>query len=85
MSLVQQEIDAFTRIRQRDITKIKKEIEAYRRERLAEVLNQLTESQRAFFLRMYPDGVGQIPNKKIDWAIQQCLNTIKHNRTQDES
>lgn len=49
------------------------------RDLLKDLLNQCTEKQQAFFLRMYPDGVDGMPKEKIPRAIEQVEATIKKN------
>lgn len=52
----------------------------YKRELLREVLNQCTPEQIDLFNRMYKS-IDEIPDEKMDWAYQQCLNTIKKNES----
>ena len=54
-------------------------IEAFKREKLIELLNQCTEKQQAFFDRMYGSR-DTIPSGKINWAIEQCERTIANNK-----
>lgn len=53
------------------LNKIKK----FRRDSLQELLSQCTPDQISIFNRMYKS-IDDIPDEKIDWAIQQCENTI---------
>ena len=53
-----------------------KEIEAFRRKRLKELLHRCTGSEILFFHRMYPFSLSKMPDNKIDWAIKQCENTL---------
>lgn len=54
-------------------------IKDYRKKSLIDLYNQLTPVQQDLFNRMYV-GVGEIPDNKIDWAIQQCERTISKNK-----
>jgi hypothetical protein len=60
------------------MSKALKEIQEFRHQKLRDLLNQCTDKQKKFFNRMY-GSVDTIPDEKIDWAIQQCENTIKKN------
>lgn len=57
------------------LTKIKQ----YRLQILKELYHQCTSLQQRLFDRMYGDSIDKMPDSKIDWAIQQCENTIKKN------
>ena len=46
----------------------------YKKDLLNEKLSQCTDEQQDFFNRMYPNSV---PDDRLEWAIQQCLNTIE--------
>ncbi len=46
---------------------------------LSELYYKCTEAQRNFFDQMYVGGFEKIEDKKIDWAIKQCENTILRN------
>ena len=61
-------------------------IEAFRRQELKNLLAQCTVEQRILFKRMYSHTnlekdinsvVDVMPDAKINWAIQQCENTVK--------
>ena len=58
------------------------EIDAYMRNLLRERLAQCTDPQRELFGRMYRNGIENIPFDKLEWAIQQCNNTIAKNAAQ---
>jgi hypothetical protein len=47
-----------------------------KRYKLKELLAQCTNKQVNLFNRMY-GSVDAIPKDKLDWAIIQCLNTLK--------
>ena len=50
----------------------------FRRQTLAGLYNLCTVEQQDVFNRMY-GSLSKISEAKIDWAIQQCENTIKKN------
>lgn len=52
--------------------------EDFRRQTLVDLYNQLTLAQQNLFNRMYKS-VEEIPDNKINWAIQQCAKTIDKN------
>ena len=54
-------------------------IDKYKNYILKELFYQCTEKQQEFFDHLYPYGIDHIPKEKLDWAIQQCENTIKEN------
>lgn len=54
-------------------------IKDYRKKSLIDLYDQLTPAQQDLFNRMYID-VKEIPDDKIDWAIQQCERTISKNK-----
>jgi hypothetical protein len=56
-----------------------KKIENFRRHILANLYNQCTSEQQDVFNRMYIS-IAAIPDRKIDWAIQQCERTIEENK-----
>jgi hypothetical protein len=56
-----------------------KKIENFRRQTLASLYNQCTSEQQNVFNRMYVS-IAAIPDRKIDWAIQQCERTIAENK-----
>lgn len=58
-----------------------KNIEAYRRSVLADLLAQCTPEQQGFFQKLYGTDINAIPDAKVNWAIQQCENTIRKNET----
>jgi hypothetical protein len=61
-----------------------KRIEDFRRQTLIDLYNRCTPEQQNLFNRMYVS-VTDIPDEKIDWAIQQCERTIaKNNEKRDE-
>lgn len=47
----------------------------FKREQLREVLSQCTEAEVNVFNQMYVS-IDKIPDSKMDWAYQQCLNTL---------
>lgn len=53
--------------------------EDFRRQTLADLYNQLTPAQQNLFNRMYVS-IDEIPDNKINWAIQQCAKTIDKNK-----
>lgn len=62
-------------------------IDSFRKQTLVDLYNQCFPKQQELFRRMYfnsPDEVDiavrvhDIPDDKINWAIQQCENTIKN-------
>lgn len=57
--------------------KVEAEIEAFQRKLLDERLSQCTETQVAFFHKLYPNGV---PKKNLISAIDLCDRTIKKNQ-----
>lgn len=54
-------------------------IKDYREKILMDLLCQCTKPQQDLFNRMYPGGVEEIEEERIDLAIQQCERTIKKN------
>lgn len=52
-----------------------------KRELLKKLYDQCTEPQQQLFCRMYKS-IEDIPEDKIDWAIQQCERTIEKNEEQ---
>jgi len=56
-----------------------KKIEDLRKKTLVDLYNQCTPEQQNLFNRMYVS-IDKIPDKKIDWAIQQCENTVAKNK-----
>jgi hypothetical protein len=48
------------------------------RNKLTNLYHQLTEGQKALFNKMY-GSIETIEDKKIEWAIQQCVRTIENN------
>ena len=54
-------------------------IHKFRRQILTGLYNQCTLGQQSLFNHMY-GSLTTIPETKIDWAIQQCENTIKRNK-----
>lgn len=46
---------------------------------LQELYDQCTPEQQQLFNRMY-ESTDQIPEDKIDWAIQQCERTVEKNK-----
>lgn len=57
-----------------------KKIESFRKQTLVDLYNQCTPEQQNLFNRMYVS-IEKIPDKKIDWAIQQCERTVAKNKT----
>lgn len=45
-----------------------------RKNLLEEMILKLTDEQRSFFYKLYPNGP---TDKQLDWAIQQIDNTLK--------
>ena len=56
-----------------------KKIENFRKKRLVDLYNQCTPEQQNVFNRMYVS-ITEIPDEKIDWAMQQCERTIAENK-----
>lgn len=54
----------------------KQQVDEFQRATLADYLEKLTDEQRAFFKRLYPNGPRP---DQMTWAIQQCINTLKKN------
>ncbi len=54
-------------------------IKDYKMQILRSLYNQCTEPQQVLFCRMYKS-VDEIPEDRIDWAIQQCERTIEANK-----
>jgi len=55
------------------------QIDAYRLDKLREVLSQCGKQEQAVFWLMYGrfgGGIEDIPKSKLDWAIQQCERTV---------
>ena len=58
-------------------TKALDEIKEFRCNKLQELLDQCTEPQQNKFFRMYGTlNAHEMADDKIDWAIQQCENTL---------
>jgi 3-methyladenine DNA glycosylase AlkC len=55
------------------------EIKDYRKKVLVDLYSQCTKPQQEIFKKMY-NSIETIPDKNIDWAIQQCERTIIKNR-----
>lgn len=55
---------------------IRDEVEAFLREKLEERLSQCTDTQRAFFPKVYP---GKVSYEKLILAIDLCDRTIAKN------
>lgn len=53
-----------------------KKVEEYKRQILQELYDQQTDAAKDLFNRMYVS-VDEIPEEKIDWAIQQCERTLE--------
>ncbi len=47
-------------------------------------LQQCTESQRQFFDRLYPNGIENIEDNRLDWALQQVKRTIAKNEKKQQ-
>ncbi len=61
-------------------------IQIFRINTLKSLLLQCTEKQQDFFWRLYPSynrKVESFPSENIDWAIQQCENTIAKNKSHE--
>ena len=56
-----------------------RKIENFRRQTLANLYNECTPEQQNVFNRMYVS-IAAIPDRKIDWAIEQCERTIAENK-----
>ena len=56
-----------------------RKIENFRRQTLANLYNECTPEQQNVFNRMYVS-ITAIPDRKIDWAIEQCERTIAENK-----
>lgn len=82
MSETLQLINKAKRSASKKIAHINRELLSYKRELLAGLLNQCTLEQRDIFYRMYPS-VAEIPESKIDWAVQQCERTIECNKIKE--
>lgn len=48
------------------------------RNKLTNLYHQLSEGQKALFNKMY-GSIETIEDRKIEWAIQQCVRTIENN------
>jgi len=53
-------------------------IRKFRRQVLVDLYNETTLDQQAFFNKLYGSTTA-IKETQIDWAIQQCENSIKEN------
>jgi hypothetical protein len=60
-----------------------KQIQVFRKQKLKELYDQCTTDQQHLFKMMYKS-LDEIPEPKIDWAIQQCEKTIIKNRKKHE-
>ena len=58
------------------MSKIKDEVEEFKRKLLAERLAQCTEAQQRMFNKVYPEGVLE---SKLESAIDLCDRTIRKN------
>ena len=47
-------------------------------------LQKCTESQRQFFDRLYPNGIENIEDDRLDWALQQVKRTIAKNEKKQQ-
>jgi len=63
-------------------------IQEFARTQLKEMLGKCTEAQQILFKRMYSHNnlsldigevVDNMPEEKLDWAMQQCQRTLKNN------
>jgi len=70
-----------------------KKIEDFRRNELKSLLAKCSEGQQLMFKRMYShknlelpinEVVDNMPDDKINWAIQQCETTVKKNEKEPE-
>lgn len=74
-----------TKLKKNEATKYKnvgatqKRIEAFTRKCLKDLVAQLPDDQRAFFFKLYPEGIGKLALAKVPWAIEQCERTIAKN------
>ena len=55
-------------------------VKEFRKNVLKDLYNQCTPEQQQFFCRMYKS-IDEVPESKIDWAIQQCEKTIAKNKS----
>jgi len=56
-----------------------KKVEQFERSLLRNLLLQCTQEQQDFFLKLYPNGVVNMPRGKLKRAAEQCEATIKKN------
>ena len=61
-----------------------KKITEYEQKILKDLLGQCTQEQQEHFVRMYPEGVTNLPTNTIRIAIRQCEATIKKNQHQQQ-
>ena len=61
------------------MSKTLEHLKEYRKKCLKDLYNQCTPPQQDLFKRMYKN-IDEISDSKIDWAIQQCENTIAKNK-----
>ena len=54
-----------------------------RRSVLADLLSQCLPEQQDLFRKMYGSDTNAIPDAKVNWAIQQCENTLKKNEKKE--
>jgi 3-methyladenine DNA glycosylase AlkC len=66
----------------RKIKEAERDLVIYKRELLAELLNQCTFEQQTIFIKMY-ESVTNIAESSIEWAIKQCERTIELNKQKE--
>ena len=66
-------------------TQAHKDVIADMRKRLKDVFMQCTTQQQEFFTkRLYPNRTPEtLEEDKLEWAIQQCYNTIENNKKKE--
>lgn len=64
-----------------NMNQAKEEIAAFKKSLLQKYLDQCTDRQRVVFKLMYPGGPTE---KQMEWAIQQCMNSVAINRAKPE-
>jgi hypothetical protein len=58
----------------------KKSIENFKRGLLMEYLSVCSEPQKELFGRIFPGGIGGVPEKDLESAIDLCARTVKKNQ-----
>lgn len=51
----------------------------HKRSMIRDLLEQCTEKQQAFFKRLYPMGIEELPEDKMKRAYEQCEDTLIKN------